>query len=45
MTGQKVFSTQLKSNGETVNLSQLPSGVYVFKLQQGENVQTIKAAL
>ena len=45
MTGQQVYSAQLTSNGETVNLSQLPSGVYVFKLQQGENVQTIKAAL
>lgn len=44
-TGQQVYSKQLTSNGETVDLSQLPGGVYVFKLQQGENVHTVKAAL
>lgn len=43
--GQQVYSAQLTSNGETISLSTLPSGVYVFKLQQGESVQTIKAAL
>ena len=44
MAGQQVYGAQLNSDGETVNLSSLPHGVYVFKLKQGENVQTIKSA-
>lgn len=43
--GQKVYSAQLADNGETVNLSSLGSGVFVFKVKQGANVKTIKAAL
>lgn len=43
--GQKVHATQLTRNGETVSLSSLPHGIYVFKLQQGKSVQTIKAGI
>lgn len=45
MAGQQVYEAQLSNSGETVNLSSLPHGVYVFKLKQGNNVQTIKSAL
>lgn len=45
VTGQQVYAAQLNSNGETINLSSLPHGVYVFKLKQGNNVQTIKSSL
>ena len=43
--GQKVFATQLNNSGETVNLSSLAEGIYVIKLIQGNNVETVKAAL
>lgn len=45
MAGQQVYDAQLCNSGETINLSSLPHGVYVFKLKQGNNVQTIKSAL
>lgn len=44
-TGQQVYAKQLSASGETVDLSALPGGVYVFKLQKGSSVQTVKAAL
>lgn len=44
-TGQLVYAKQLSASGETVDMSALPSGVYVFKLQKGSSVQTVKAAL
>ena len=43
--GRKVYTTEHVSNGETVNLSSLGSGVFVFKLQQGRTVHTVKAVL
>lgn len=43
--GQQVYAKQLSASGETVDLSSLSNGVYVFKLQQGSSVKTVKAAL
>ena len=45
MAGQLVYEAQLSNNGETISLSSLPHGVYVFKLNQENQVQTIKSAL
>ena len=45
LTGQQVYSASINSNGETISLSSLPHGVYVFKLTQGSNTQTIKSTL
>lgn len=45
LTGQLMYSAPIKSNGETISLSSLPRGVYVFKLTQGSNTQTIKSTL
>lgn len=43
--GQQVYAKQLSASGETVDLSSLGSGVFVFKLQQGDNVKSVKAAM
>ena len=45
LTGQLMYSAPINSNGETISLSSLPHGVYVFKLTQGSNTQTIKSTL
>lgn len=45
VAGQMVYGSQISGNEATINLSSLPHGVYVFKLKQGSNVQTIKSAL
>ena len=43
--GQQVYSVLLSNSGETVDLSSLGGGVFVFKLKHGDKVQTVKAAL
>ena len=43
--GQQVYAKQLSASGETVDLSHLGSGVFVFKLQQGDSVKAVKAAM
>ena len=43
--GQQVYAKQLATSGETVDLSSLGSGVFVFKLQQGNSVKSVKAAM
>lgn len=45
LTGQLMYSAPINNNGETISLSSLPHGVYVFKLTQGSNTQTIKSTL
>lgn len=44
-SGQQVLTKTLSVDGEKVDLSQLPSGVYVFKLEQSVGVQKVKVAL
>ena len=43
--GRKMFSTNIKTSGELINLSQLTSGVYVFRLQLGGASYSFKAVL
>ena len=44
-TGQKVATQTLTTSGQTVSLSQLTHGVYVFRLEQGGAAHTVKATL
>lgn len=44
-TGQKVAAKTLTASGQTVSLSQLTHGVYVFRLEQGGATHTVKAML
>lgn len=44
-TGQKLASKTLTASGQTVDISQLSHGVYVFRLEQGGNTQTVKAGI
>lgn len=44
-TGQKLAAKTLTASGQTVSLSQLSHGVYVFRLEQGEATHTVKAML
>lgn len=45
LAGAKVFETQMQENTQTVNLSELASGIYILKLQSGSNVATKKLIL
>lgn len=48
LTGEKVFETQLKNNGfynQTLNLSTLPTGIYLLKFQVGQFSSTKKIVL
>lgn len=44
-TGQKLAAKTLTASGQTVSLSQLTPGVYVFRLKQGGATHTVKAML
>ena len=44
-TGQKVAAKKITASGQTVSLSQLSHGVYVFRLEQGGAAHTVKAML
>lgn len=44
-TGQKVVAKKITASGQTVSLSQLSHGVYVFRLEQGGTAHTVKAML
>lgn len=44
-TGQKLAAKTLTASGQTVSLSQLSHGVYVFRLEQGGAAHTVKATL
>lgn len=44
-TGQKLAAKTLTASGQTVSLSQLTPGVYVFRLEQGGAAHTVKATL
>ena len=44
-TGQKLAAKTLTASGQTVSLSQLSHGVYVFRLEQGGATHTVKAML
>ena len=44
-TGQKVAAKKITASGQTVSLSQLSHGVYVFRLEQGGTAHTVKAML
>lgn len=44
-TGQKLATKTLTASGQTVSLSQLTPGVYVFRLEQGGATHTVKAML
>ncbi|WP_419558682.1 S8 family peptidase [Prevotella sp.] len=44
-TGQKLAAKTLTASGQTVSLSQLTPGVYVFRLEQGGATHTVKATL
>ena len=41
--GQKVESKTISSDGETIDFSNLAGGVYLFKIEQGNVVKTVKA--
>lgn len=43
--GQQVHSERLTTNGQTLNTGTLTPGIYLFKLQRGSSVQTVKATL
>ncbi len=45
LAGAKVFETQMQESTQTVNLSELASGIYILKLQSGSNVATKKLVL
>ena len=44
-TGQKVAAKKITASGQTVSLSQLSHGIYVFRLEQGGTAHTVKAML
>ena len=44
-TGQQVAGSEVTVSGQTLDLSALADGVYVFKLQHGTKTQSIKTAL
>lgn len=44
-TGQLVHSEQAVSNGQQLGVSHLAPGVYLFRLQRGSSVHTVKATL
>lgn len=41
--GQKIKSVNIRQDGETFNFSDLDSGLYIFKIMQGNSVHTVKA--
>ncbi len=43
--GQQVAATVVTGNGQSLDLSTLASGVYLFRMQRGSQVQTLKVAL
>ncbi len=43
--GQQVAATVVTGNGQSLDLSALASGVYLFRMQRGSQVQTLKVAL
>lgn len=43
--GQQVHSQEVTTNGQSVSISGLTPGIYVFKLQRGNSVRTVKASL
>ena len=43
--GQKVAGAELSKTGQTMNLSSLASGVYLFRMQRGNKTHTVKVAL
>ena len=43
--GQQVAGTVVTGNGQSMDLSTLASGVYLFRMQRGNQVQTLKVAL
>lgn len=45
LAGAKVFETTMQENTQTVNLSDLASGIYIMKLQSGNNTSTKKLIL
>ena len=45
LAGAKVFEAQMQENIQTLNLSELASGIYILKLQSGSNVATKKLVL
>ena len=45
LAGAKVFETIMQENTQTLNLSELASGIYILKLQSGSNVATKKLVL
>lgn len=45
LTGSKVFETELSESTNSLNLSELASGVYILKLNSGDTVTTKKLVL
>jgi len=45
LAGAKVFETIMQENTQTLNLSELASGIYILKVQSGSNVATKKLVL
>ncbi len=43
--GQQVAGAVVTGNGQSMDLSTLASGVYLFRMQRGNQVQTLKVAL
>ncbi len=43
--GQQVASAVVTGNGQSMDLSTLASGMYLFRMQRGNQVQTLKVAL
>ncbi len=43
--GQQVAGAVVTGNGQSLDLSTLASGVYLFRMQRGNQVQTLKVAL
>ena len=43
--GTQVLNTTVKASGENIDLASLAAGVYVFKLNNGNKVQSVKVAL
>ncbi len=43
--GQQVAAAVVTGNGQSLDLSTLASGVYLFRMQRGSQVQTLKVAL
>ncbi|ANW95393.1 hypothetical protein AXE80_03470 [Wenyingzhuangia fucanilytica] len=42
LAGVKIISKEIKQNNSTINLSDLPSGIYLLRLNDGENISVKK---